>query len=196
VAPDTFPNQNPPNAKPYLFWLLLALPAVYIVAAGLMSDGRPHYLRNTGLVSCWMLIVTLAVTPLSMLFGPTTWIRWLRKARRNLGVASFAYACLHLAVFLKDTNPTALLRSFVRPEILTGWLGFFVMLAMALTSTDYAVRRMGTGWKKLQQLVYGGALLVLWHWVFTEKHYLEVAVYVAPLVLLTVWRLMRRRINA
>ena len=55
---------------------------------------------------------------------------------------------------------------------------------------------MGTGWKKLQQLVYGGALLTLWHWVFTEKHYLEVAIYVAPLVVLMLWRLMRRRIGA
>lgn len=196
MATDTSPPEIRSTAKTGLFWLLLALPAVYIVATGLMSEGRPHYLRNTGLVSCWMLIVALAITPLSMLFGPQPWIRWLRKARRNIGVAAFAYACLHLAVFLKDTDPGALLRSFVRPELLTGWLGFAVIAAMATTSTDLAVRRMGTGWKKLQQLVYGGALLTLWHWVFTEKHYLQVAIYVAPLAVLMLWRLMRRRIGA
>ncbi len=196
MTSDTSPPETRSTAKTWLFWLLLVLPAVYIVATGLLSEGRPQYLRNTGLVSCWMLIVALAVTPLSMLFGPLPWIRWLRKARRNIGVASFAYACLHLAVFLKDTNPGALLRSFVRPEILTGWLGFAVMAAMAATSTDWAIRRMGSGWKRLQQLVYAGALLVLWHWVFTEKQYTEVAIYVAPLVVLTLWRLMRRRIGA
>ena len=191
------PSRSEDTARsPYLFWLLLALPAVYIVAGGEMSDGRPHYLRNTGLVSCWMLIVALAVTPLSMLFGPQPWVLWLRKVRRNIGVAAFGYACLHLAVFMKDTNAGALRRSFVRPEILTGWLGFAVMAAMAATSTDSAVRRMGTAWKKLQQLIYGASLLILWHWAFTEKHYLEVAIYVAPLAILSLWRLIRRRIGA
>ena len=185
-----------PTRKPYLIWLLLALPAVYIVAQGLMAGGRPHYLRNTGLVSCWLLIAALAVTPLAMLFGPQGWVVWLRKNRRYLGVAAFAYSCLHLAVFLKDTSAAALLRSFTRPEILTGWLGFAVLAAMAATSNDRAVRQMGTAWKKLQQLIYGGALLILWHWAFSEKHYLEVAIYVAPLVLLTLWRLARRRNEA
>lgn len=196
MASDLSPAEKSSAATAYLFWLLLALPAVYIVGTGLMSEGRPHYLRNTGLVSCWLLIVALAVTPLSMLFGAQPWIRWLRKMRRNIGVAAFGYACLHLVVFLKDTNVGALVRTFTRPEILTGWLGFAVMTAMAATSTESAVRRMGTGWKKLQQLIYGGALLILWHWAFSEKHYLEVAIYVAPLVLLTLWRLMRRRIGA
>ena len=186
----------PPTRKPYLIWLLLALPAVYIVAHGMMAGGRPHYLRNTGLMACWLVIAALAVTPLALLFGPQGWVIWLRQHRRYLGVAAFTYSCLHLAVFLKDTNPAALLRSFTRPEILTGWLGFAVLAAVAATSNDRSVRQMGTGWKKLQQLIYGGALLILWHWAFSEKHYLEVAIYVAPLVLLTLWRLARRRIKA
>lgn len=190
IAPTTA------TPKPYLVWLLLALPIVYILIYGMTSGGRPHYLRNTGLMACWLLIAALAVTPLAMLFGPTGWVRWLRKNRRYLGVAAFAYACLHLVVFLKDTNAAAFLRTFTRPEILTGWIGFAVMAAMAATSNEASVRKMGTGWKRLQQLVYGGALLILWHWAFSEKHYLEVAIYVAPLVLLTLWRLARRRIEA
>jgi len=196
MVKDLSASPSRANGRAYLFWLLLAAPAVCIVALGLATEGRPHYLRNTGLVACWLLIVALSVTPLGMVFGPQTWVRWLRARRRNLGVAAFGYSCLHLAVFLKDTNPGALLRSFVRPEILTGWLGFAVMTAMAITSTDAMVRRMGTSWKKLQQLVYGGALLVLWHWAFSEKHYLEVALYVSPLVVLTLWRLTRRRFAA
>jgi methionine sulfoxide reductase heme-binding subunit len=196
MASDLSSTQSRSNTGAYLFWLLLTLPAFYIVAKGMMAVGRPHYLRDTGLMACWLLIAAMAVTPIGMVFGPQPWVRWLRKVRRNIGVASFAYACLHLAVFLKGTNPGALLRTFTRPEILTGWLGFAVMAAMAATSSDYAVRHMGTNWKKLQQLVYGGALLILWHWAFSEKHYLEVAVYVAPLALLSLWRLVRRRISA
>ena len=62
----------------------------------------------SGEISCWLLIVTMAVTPLMMLFGP---LPWLKARRRSLGVASFGYAVLHLLFWLS-------LIPFV-----TGWVG-------------------------------------------------------------------------
>ncbi len=177
----------------YVFWLLLALPAVYIVADGKLSAGRPHYLRDTGLVSCWFFIVTLMITPLAMLVGATPWMRWLKAQRRYLGVASFAYATLHLLVFFKDNNAAAILRSFVRPTIVPGWIAFVLMAAMAATSFDAAVRGMGRNWKRLQQIVYPAAILTFLHWVLTDKNYLNIAIYTGPLILLTIWRLTRTR---
>lgn len=176
-----------------LFWLLLTLPAVYLVLYGVTHHPRPLYLRHTGLIACWLLIVALAITPLGMLFGAQPWVRWLRARRRYLGVATFCYVVLHMIAFLNGTPVAKIFATFTRWQILTGWIAFVILLAMALTSNEAMVRRLGRNWKKLQQWIYLAAPLILLHWVFTEKHYLEVAIYVAPLLLLTLWRLTRRR---
>lgn len=181
---------------PYLFWGILALPVIAIVFWGRIFGGNPGYLRHTGLMGCWLLIAALAVTPLGMMFGPTVWVRWLRANRRYLGVASFGYTLLHLAVFMVKTNLTRFIATFTRYEILLGWLGFAVMLAMAITSNDRSVRTLGLNWKRLQRWVYLGAALVLAHWVLSEKNYREVAIYTAPLIFLMIWRLLRRRTTA
>lgn len=181
----------------YLVWAVLAVPAVLLLAnaAGYLIDydlrglKRSHFLRWSGIASSVFLIVTMMITPLSMLAGGG--LRWLRAQRRYLGVASFGYAVLHLGFWLAWSSPRFILHSFVRPEIVTGWIGFFIMAAMAWTSTDGYVRRMGPRWKRLQRWVYPSAILIFLHWILTAEslqRYLEPIVLSAPLIALSVWR--------
>lgn len=173
----------------FLFWGLLTLPAVYLLVRAAMVGKSYPLLEWTGDVSVWLLIATMMVTPLQMAFGA---LPWLRVRRRHLGVASFAYGALHLAVWLAHANPTSFLRSFVRPEILPGWIGLIIMAALAAISTDRAVRRLGPRWKAIQRWVYLAALLSLGHWIFTSHDYLAIALYCGPILAFSGWRLARR----
>jgi len=174
----------------YLFWALLAVPAVYMLAQRLVLHGKVAFVPLSGEIAAYLLIATMMVTPLMLLIGP---LPWLKARRRYLGVASFLYTALHLLFWLVNANMGALLRSFVRIEILTGWVAMAVMVALAVTSTDSAVRKLGPRWKALQRWVYPAAVLTFVHWVMTTHNPQEAVILSAPLILLSVWRIVRYR---
>jgi sulfoxide reductase heme-binding subunit YedZ len=66
--------------------------------------------------------------------------------------------------------------------IWTGWAAFLLILPLALTSNDTAMRALKAGWKRLQRLAYPAALLTLVHWMFVHDN-------VVPA--LELWRITR-----
>lgn len=172
----------------YAFWLLLALPAMVMGFCFVILRMRLPYFDWAGELSCWLLIAAMLVTPVQLLFGP---MPWLRVRRRYLGVASFGYALIHLVFWLKSANLEKVIASFARPEVLTGWIAFAIMLVMAATSFDGAVRKLGPKWKSLQRWVYPMAALTLAHWLMTNKEWTMILVYSGPLIALSIWRLWR-----
>lgn len=190
--PDTASPIRKLTDNVYLFWALLALPAVYMLAHRLVLHGKVAFVPLSGEIAAYMLIMAMMVTPLMLLVGP---LPWLKVRRRHLGVASFLYTALHLAFWLVNANLGSFLRSFVRLEILTGWVAMAVMLALALTSTDSAVRKLGTRWKTLQRWVYAAAVLTLIHWLMTTGNPGEALIWSAPLILLSAWRIIRYQLR-
>lgn len=201
MTPD---SRRSPDGR-YLLWFLFSIPALILIAVSawyvLQHDIRGFKrlptLRWSGIVSCVFLILTLSATPLALLTKGG--FRWLRVNRRYLGVASFCYAALHLFYWLIWTNPTAFLRSFIRIEVLPGWIALFIMCALAWTSTDAAVRRMGPKWKSLQRWVYAAAILTFLHWLLTAEstqRYLETLFLSAPAIALSIWRFGFRKRGA
>jgi len=179
-------------------WLLLALPAAGIEAAYLadqVSYGQVIHL--TGDIAVKLLILTLAVTPLRMLFRKAGWTRWLASRRREFGLAVFGYALFHLAAYLvRKADPGLILSEGAEPSLATGWLALLVFLPMAVTSNDAAVRRLGARWKPLHRLAYPAAALVFAHWFLEAFTYGEAIVHAAVLVALEAARLvmtLRRR---
>lgn len=177
----------------YAFWALLALPAVYLLVERVVLHGKVAFVPLSGEIAGWLLIATLMVTPLMLLLGP---LPWLKERRRHLGVASCLYAGLHLLLWAINANLHDLLRSVLRPEILVGWIAMAILLALALTSTDNMVRKMGTRWKQLQRWVYAGAVLTFLHWILTADSKMSVLVYSGPLIVLSGWRLLRRQMRS
>ncbi|WP_284163821.1 ferric reductase-like transmembrane domain-containing protein [Frigidibacter sp. SD6-1] len=173
----------------YLFWALLAAPGLWLTWERFVTHGKHAYVPLSGEIAAVLLFVTLMVTPLMLLLGP---LPWLKARRRNLGVASFLYTLLHLVFWLVNANLGSLARSFIRPEIATGWVAGAIMLALAWTSTDAAVRRMGPGWKRLQRWVYPAAILTFIHWAMTDG-LAPALVWSLPLILLSLWRIARAR---
>ena len=172
-----------------LLWAAFALPGAALVALGLAHVKLP-YVNLTGVLAGWFLALTLLVTPVQRLVGP---LPWLKSKRRYLGVAAFGYMLLHLAVWLAKANWPNFLGSFTRPELLLGWIAAVIMLPLALTSFDGAVRALGRMWKQLHRWVYPMAVLVLAHWLMAGDWVRTAIATAIPVLVLEIWRYSRFR---
>src|SRR5207244_10207271 len=99
--------------------------------------------RTTGMLTLVFLMITIAVTPLRKITGAN----WLIKFRRMLGLFAFFYGFLHLLTYVAfdrffhfTTIPADILK---RPFIAVGMTAFFLMLPLAVTSTDAMVKLLG-----------------------------------------------------
>jgi methionine sulfoxide reductase heme-binding subunit len=180
----------------YLLWLILALPALPMLA-GLWSEAINDGLLNpTGEFSARFMIIALAATPLRMLFPHASITRWLIKFRREFGVAAFAYAALHTAIYAIDMGTLqAMLDEFTALGIWTGWLAMLIFLPLGLTSNDASVRALGSTWKTLQRFVYAAAVATLVHWIFVDNDMGPALVHFVPLAALETYRLWRNAIR-
>ena len=139
----------------HLFWIALAVPGL-VQTTRYLSGGVYYgeFIHFTGQFSTQLLIVTLAVTPLRRVFSRHRWPSWLMRRRRYLGVATFAYAALHLAAYLEKLwGQGKIAGEAFEPGMLTGWVAMMVFAALALTSNDRSVRFLKTQWKTLHRLV-------------------------------------------
>jgi sulfoxide reductase heme-binding subunit YedZ len=154
-------------------YLLLAalLAAPWCWLAFTYLTGRTFYgemVHASGDWAVWCLMAALAVSPLRSLFPRRAWTAWLLPRRRYLGVAAFAYALLHAAVYvLRLGDLPRILAEALEAGLLTGWLAFAIFVPLALTSNDGSVRRLGRAWKRLHRAVYAAAVLSFAHWVLT-----------------------------
>lgn len=138
------------------------------------------------------LCFTLAVTPLRQLTG------WhaLARLRRMLGLFTFFYGVLHFGAYAWLDMGLALddiLKDIAkRPFILVGSAALLLMLPLALTSFNRAIKALGAKrWQTLHKAVYAAALLGLLHFFWMRAGKLdfgEVAVYAAVVALLLGWR--------
>ena len=172
-------------------WALLAAPGGWIAgryATDAISYGQ--VIHETGDWAVWLLLVTLAVTPARLAFRGQGWVVALVRWRRNLGVATFAYAAFHLAVYLVRKADSALIaREGMQLELLVGWIAFFTFAVLAATSNDASVRGLGRGWGRLHKLVYPAAALTLAHWWLSAFDPLMATVHAAILAAIVAARI-------
>jgi methionine sulfoxide reductase heme-binding subunit len=158
------------NSRP-LLWLILALPGLWIGWRWAMTPdvyGYGHAIGDSGDWAAWLLMATMAVTPLRLMFRSRRWTSWLMRRRRDLGVASFVYAAGHTLIYLiRKASPDLILAELSTPYIFVGWIALALFLPLAITSNDVSVRRLRRSWKKLHRLVYPAAILTFLHWVWS-----------------------------
>lgn len=136
------------------------------------------FLRTTGVLTLVFLLVTLAVTPLRKMFG---WNE-LTKLRRMLGLYAFFYGFLHLitySIFDKSLNIPAIISDvWQRPFIAVGMIAFFLLIPLAVTSTNGMIKRLGgKNWAKLHKLSYLIAILGVIHFWLIVKSDLRYPVF-------------------
>ncbi len=152
--------------------------------------GRPltELIHATGLWSVRFMLIALAITPFARMFD---WSRLLL-VRRMVGLTAMAYAVLHLTLYIADQKFKLL---FVASEIVLrfyltiGFVALLGLIALGVTSTDNAVRRLGRRWKQLHRLAYPIAVLGILHYFIQTKANVSEPVFVAGLyVWLMLWR--------
>lgn len=158
------------KSRPAL-WLILALPGLWMGWRWIATPdayGYGHAIGDSGDWAAWLLLLTLAVTPIRLAFRKRKWAVWLMRRRRDLGVASFGYAAFHTGIYLwKKASLSAVLAEASEAYLLAGWLAFALFVPLAVTSNDIATRALKRSWKTLHRLVYPAAVLVFLHWVLS-----------------------------
>jgi len=125
--------------------------------------------QRTGRHAITLLVLSLACTPLNTLF------RWSEplKRRRALGLYAFLYAAIHVIIFADLDYGLAWSQIaetiLQKPYILVGVAGFLLMIPLAWTSFDIWKKRLGRTWKRLHQLVYLIAPLIVMHYAWSKK---------------------------
>jgi methionine sulfoxide reductase heme-binding subunit len=177
----------------YFLWLLLAVPAILILI-GYWRDTLVYgeLVHISGEMGGRLLIVTMAATPLALMFPGARLPRWLLRHRRHLGVASFAYVLLHAVVYLqKKADLTLILKEAKDVGMWTGWIAFVLMLLLALTSNDFSLRLLKRAWKSLHRWVYVAAILGYLHWVLLAFEPAGATVHFGLLALLEGYRIWK-----
>ena len=179
-------------------WLLLALPALAMVRGYASGEALAmDLLHPTGETALRLMIVAMLAGPLAEIFGRNAFFRGWLAIRRNLGVAGFCYALLHLIFYAIDMGALApILDEVTLPGIWTGWLAFLAMLAAASISSNAAMRSLGARWKRIQRGLYAAVLLVAAHWWLLDRDPAPALVHLAPLVLAWSARAILRRKRA
>lgn len=190
------------RAKPWLFLLGLAPFARWIWLSftnGLTANPVEFLTRSSGTWTLVCLLVTLAITPLRRLTGQPALVR----LRRMCGLFAFFYGAMHFMAWVwwdRGLDPAAMLQDIgERPFITVGFAAFVLMTALAATSTQWAMRKLGRRWQQLHRAIYLIGLLAILHywWHKAGKNDLsQPALYAAVLALLLGWRLVvwwRRR---
>lgn len=182
--------------KPALF-VLAVLPLALLVWGAatntLGANPAEALIRGTGDWVLRFLCLTLAITPLRQ------WTGWhaLARLRRMLGLFTFFYGVLHFLSFAwldMGLDLAAILKDIPkRPFILVGTAALLLMVPLAATSFNRAIKAIGAArWQALHKSVYAVALLGLLHffWMRAAKNnFAEWAVYAVILAVLLGWRL-------
>jgi sulfoxide reductase heme-binding subunit YedZ len=167
--------------------------ALYLVwlATGELG-GRPvmEMIHGAGLWAIRLLVISLAITPFARALD------WpaLLLVRRNVGVAAACYAVVHLFLYVVDQNfklLTVVSEIALRFYLTIGFAALLVLLALAVTSTNQWVKRLGPNWRRLHRLAYPLGAVALLHFYIQSKLNVSEPVFVSGLFIwLMGWRSM------
>jgi len=150
-------------------WFPIARLVVEAFTHDLSANPIQHIEQRTGRAAITLLFLSLAATPLHSLFG---WKEPLQH-RRALGLYAFMYAAIHVVIFADLDYGLAwsliLETVFQKPYILVGAAAFLLLIPLAITSFDVWKVRLKKNWKRLHQLVYFIAPLVVLHYAWGKK---------------------------
>jgi sulfoxide reductase heme-binding subunit YedZ len=177
---------------------IAAAPAVWLAALGLAGGFgvRPVHeaIRTSGDWALRLLWLTLLVSPARRLLSAPRLIR----ARRILGLGAFGLAALHFGLYAAEEqlDVVEIGREIVLRLYLTiGAVATIVLAALAATSNDRAVARLGSArWNALHGSVLAAAALAAVHFLLCSRtNTFEPMLMLGLLAWLVGYRLVRRR---
>jgi methionine sulfoxide reductase heme-binding subunit len=145
---------------------------------------------STGTWTLVFLMFTLSITPLRKLARQY----WLIQFRRMFGLFAFFYGCLHFTTYIwldQFFDWHSMMKDVAkRPFITAGFTAFVLMIPLALTSTQRAIRWLGKRWQVLHRLIYVVASAGVIHYIWLVKKDLrKPLIYATILAALLLYRL-------
>lgn len=178
-----------------LVWLACLAPLLWLVWRGYTNDlgANPieRLIRELGVWGLRLLIVGLAITPAARLLRQPRLIRF----RRTIGLFAFAYILLHLTNYVVTDqwfDWAAIGKDILkRPFITVGMAAFVLLVPLAVTSTNWALRKLGpVRWRRLHRLTYLIVPLgVIHYYMLVKADHRPPLIYGAIVVMLLGWRL-------
>ena len=185
-----------PQIPKLVVYLIGLIPAVWWFELALRdrlgADPMRALEHALGLWALRFIIASLAVTPLRQLAGIN-----LIRYRRAFGLLAFYYAVLHLVTYLvldQGLDIDAIVADVLKRLYITiGMACFLVLVPLAVTSNNPAIRRIGAKlWSKVHRFAYVAAILAVLHFLMSVKSWpIEPVIYAALAAILLGYRLLR-----
>ena len=161
---------SPLKASVFAALFLPGLAAAVNLADGTFgAEPSKQVIHAFGLWTFRLILLALLITPAMQIFK----FPRLLIVRRMIGVAAFVYGALHLCAYIVQQHfdlTKVASEIYLRFYLAIGLSALLILLALAVTSTDAMIRRMGSrNWNLLHRLVYAAAILALIHYVIQAK---------------------------
>ena len=174
------------------------------VTNSLGADPTARIALSTGYTTLMLLTITLAITPVRRL---SPGLGWLIKFRRLLGLFAVFYGSVHLVTYVAlyaafDVN--AMMADIAKRRFITmGVAAWLLLVPLAATSTNWAIRKLGgKRWNRLHKLIYVAAVCgVIHYWWQVKSGVLAPAPFTVVIAALLLARpvqgwLQRRKVQA
>lgn len=170
-------------------WPILSL-SVAIFLNNLGANPVEFIERHFGKWALIFLCLTLSMTPLRRITHMNQWILY----RRMLGLFTFFYATMHLLCYIGLDYHFAWIdikNDIIKHRyVLVGFLGWLLLLPLAITSSDKMMRKLKFNWKRLHRLIYLIAILGVLHFLWlVKKDITEPLIYAFIIFILFLLRL-------
>lgn len=177
-------------------FIAVILPILWLIGRTLLDDlGARPITEATHFSGRWtvrFILAALAVTPARRLFN---WSKLLNM-RRTFGVAAACYAVFHFILYIIDQKfrlDVVASEIVLRVYLTIGFVALIGLIALGVTSTDAAIRRLGPRWNTLHKLIYAIGILAIVHFAMQKKlDIYEPALMMGFLFWLFGWRILHR----
>tara|TARA_Y100000741_G_scaffold357961_1_gene336469 strand:- start:173 stop:769 length:597 start_codon:yes stop_codon:yes gene_type:complete len=194
-----FSDKTIKNTKPIIFYLLI-LPSFIWIASfinGTLGVNPIDKLTDElGQMALRLLVATLILSSISKF----KYFRSLINFRRMIGLFAFYYVLLHFTTYIfldHFFNWNFILKDILkRPFITFGFISFIFLIPLALTSTNYMIKKLTFKiWKKIHYLIYLAAPLSALHYLLlTKADKTEPTIYLTIIFIVFIWRFFLKKI--
>ena len=195
-----FSDKTIKNTKPIIFYLLI-LPSFIWIASfinGTLGVNPIDKLTDElGQMALRLLVATLILSSISKF----KYFRSLIYLRRMIGLFAFYYVLLHFTTYIfldHFFNWNFILKDILkRPFITFGFISFIFLIPLALTSTNYMIKKLTFKiWKKIHYLIYLVAPLSALHYLLlTKADKTEPIIYLTIIFIVFIWRFFLKKIS-
>lgn len=158
-----------------LVWLACLAPLSWLVWGAVTNNLGPdptgEITFDTGMTTLWLLVATLAISPMRRILPA---LSWLIKFRRLVGLFAFFYGSIHLFAYVglyAGFNVPLMLSDIAKRRYITaGMAAYLLLIPLAATSTTWAIRKLGgKRWNRLHVLIYFAAAAGVIHFWWQQK---------------------------